>query len=121
MKNEHQLIILSENIIFGTKTYSMYTRSKEKEAKQQKSEVDNNESRDSEAEQASSKSKTGTSEKARRQEKNKYKVQHADVTSTTLSDEESLTHHLKSPESRSYLLFKPGDSWLDNQVCCRWI
>lgn len=100
---------------------SMYTRSKEKEAKQQKSEVDNNESRDSEAEQASSKSKTGTSEKARRQEKNKYKVQHADVTSTTLSDEESLTHHLKSPESRSYLLFKPGDSWLDNQVCCRWI
>nr|KAG5702117.1 hypothetical protein BaRGS_010383 [Batillaria attramentaria] len=46
--------------------------------------------------------------------KNKFKVQHAEVSSTTASGDEELSGHLKTRPQRPHLLVKPGDDWMDD-------
>ena len=59
-------------------------------------------------------SEAGTKKK-KKKERNKFKVQHDEVSSTT-SGEEELASHLKTHPQRPYLLMKPGDAWMDDQV-----
>lgn len=50
-----------------------------------------------------------------RKEKNKLKVQHAEVSSTSGGVEE-LIQHFKKRTQHSHLMIKPGDIWRDDQV-----
>ncbi|KAL8624396.1 hypothetical protein ACOMHN_012796 [Nucella lapillus] len=54
--------------------------------------------------------------KKKKKEKNKFKVQHSEISSTTANGEEELRSHLKTSQQRTFMLVKPGDSWLDHQM-----
>lgn len=59
---------------------------------------------------------TGTKKKKKKKERNKFKVQHDEISSTTTSGEEELVNYVKTHPQRTYLLMKPGDAWMDDQV-----
>ncbi|KAK7104859.1 CCAAT/enhancer-binding protein zeta-like [Littorina saxatilis] len=63
----------------------------------------------------SSETKTKKDRKNKK-EKNKFKVQHAEISSTTACGVEELTGHLKTRPQRPSLLVKPGDVWLDDHT-----